>query len=359
LLTAEPPLSRGATRTHEPRGVRHRFQGTIHLGGVLAAFLAALLAFGLLGLLAGFWHLRRGRRSAHSARRCCRRRRGLALAGTFALAGLALAGAGMAVHQHLNGPGLPHCGQQLTRPVTAHPDDPVEEEVGSVWLQTRQVLTAPVSGLARHYLNDRGGGLCEAGSLTLAFLPSAASDSPFAVGSIVVTGDQAEMREGKRKALASHESRHVSQWATLTLLGGPSAMPLLYAADDAFYPHARNHFERAADLDDGGYSHPEDFGPRPQWAKVGAIGMLLLAIGWRRLRWTSRVLTGGAAAATAHQHGLCPLHSRGWFRPQTNKPEGTTSTPPDPPDHDAHGNPPPSPSAAGELKNRRPGWAHP
>lgn len=150
--------------------------------------------------------------------------------------------------------------------------------------------------------------------MTLAFLPSAASDSKVAVGGVVLTGDRSSVGEADWKALANHESRHVTQWATLTLAGGPLAMPLLYAVDEAFFPRSRNHFERAAGLEDGGYSHPEGLGPRPQWAKVGVMGMLLVTVGWRRLRWTSRVLTGGAAAGAAHQRGLCPLHSRGWFR---------------------------------------------
>jgi hypothetical protein len=187
--------------------------------------------------------------------------------------------------------------------------------VGDVWLQTRQVLTAPVSGLVRHYVTDRGGGLCERGSMTLAFLPSAASDSAVAVGSVVLTGGQAGVREeGKWQALARHESRHVTQWAALTLIGGPSAMPLAYSVDEAFFPESRNHFERAAGLQDGGYRRPEDFAPRPQWTKVGVMGMLLVAVGWRRFRWASRLLIGGSAAAAARQRGRCPLHSRGWFR---------------------------------------------
>ncbi|MDF1602103.1 hypothetical protein PZ894_00930 [Nocardioides sp. YIM 152315] len=283
--------------------------------GRLAALLALILAFGLLGLLAGLWHVTHGRRSAHPTCRGCRRRRRVALAGTSALAGLVLLGAGMATDQLMNGPGLPSCGPELPTHTTARLDGSGTAEAGGVWLTARQVLTAPVSGLARHYVDDRGGGLCKGDSMTLAFMPSAASESSFAVGSVVLTRDKSEMREkGQWKALASHESRHVTQWAVLDLIGGPLAMPVLYSLDEALYPDSRNHFERAASLVDGGYPHPEDFGPRPQWAKVGVIGMLLVALGWRRLRWSSRVLAGGATAAAASQPGRCPLHSRGWFR---------------------------------------------
>ncbi len=313
MRTVETVQSHGASEDHQPGGVAwHGLQTTVRVVTVVAA----LLAFGLLGLLAGVWHLSRGPQPADLTCRCCRRRRALALTGTFVLAGLVLVGSGMAVHQRVGGPGLPHCGGELPERATGNPDHPLAKVAGGMWLQTRQVLTAPVSGLARHYVNNRGGGLCEVGSMTLGFLPSAASDSGLAVGSVVLTGAQPSISRGTWEALASHESRHVSQWAMLTLTGGPLAMPVLYTVDEALFPQSRNHFERAADLEDGGYPHPKDFGPRPQWAKVGVIGLLLVTAGRRRLRWTSRVLFGGAAAARSHQRGLCPLHSRGWFRLQ-------------------------------------------
>jgi len=274
------------------------------------------MAFGLLGLLVGLWHLARDRQPVDLACRCCRRRKDLALVATLGLAGLVLVGSGLAVHQAESSPGPPHCGTELSEGTTGnlYLDHSLGEGAQSVWFQVRQVLTAPVSGLARHYANNRGAGVCEVGSMTLAFLPSAASDSGIAVGSVVLTGTQSSIREGNAEALARHESRHVTQWATLTLTGGPLAMPLLYAVDEAFFPQSRNHFERAASLEDGGYPRPDGLGPRPQWVKVGVIVLLLVTVGRRRLRWTSRVLTGGAAAAVACQDGLCPLHSRGWFR---------------------------------------------
>jgi hypothetical protein len=316
LRTAETAPDRSITAP-DAYVARDGFRPTARRVGVLATYLAFLLAFGLLGILVGAWHLARGRRPGHPTCPGCRRRRGITLAGTTVLAGLVVAGSGMTVHQHMNGPGLPSCGPELPARTAVQPDEPgTTRAAGGMWPQARQVLTAPVSGLARHYVDDRGGGLCEGDSMTLAFMPSAASKSSFAVGSVVLTRDRSEMRErGQWKALASHESRHVTQWATLDLIGGPLAMPVLYSVDEVFYPQSRNHFERAADLDDGGYPHPEDFGPRPQWAKVGVIGVLLIGIGWRRLRWTSRVLIGGPTARTARQPGHCPLHSRGWFRP--------------------------------------------
>lgn len=277
----------------------------------LLGLFAAMLAFGLLGLVVGTWHLTRGRRRADPACHCCRRRRHLALVGTVALAGLVLLGTGMTVNQHHSRPGLPRCATELPGPAAGNkPGHPLN----TVWLRARQVLTAPVSGLASRYVDNRGGGLCEGGSMTLAFLPSAASHSAVTVGGVVLTGTTTSTSGPDWEAMASHESRHITQWALLTLAGGPLAMPILYTADNAFFPQSRNHFERAAGLQDGGYPRPDDFGPRPQWSKVTVIGLLLVATGRRRLRWASRVLTGGARAAEAHHPGLCPVHSPGWFR---------------------------------------------
>lgn len=299
--------SHGAPRARKARGdTTQGLRTTVRLLGVFAA----VLAFGLLGLLVGIWYLARGRQRAELACRCCRRRRDLAIAGTFALAGLVLLGSGMAVNQHNSTPGLPRCATELPRLATGNPG----HSLGALWLRTRQVLTAPVSGLASRYVDNRGGGLCQGGSMTLAFLPSAASHSAVTVGGVVLTGTTTSTSGPKWEAMARHESRHITQWAMLTLAGGPLAMPVLYVADDAFFPQSRNHFERAAGLADGGYPRPDGFGPRPQWPKVAVIGLLLLTAGRRRLRWASRFLTCGATAAEARQRGRCPLHSPGWFR---------------------------------------------
>jgi hypothetical protein len=277
--------------------------------------LAASLAFGVVGLVVAGWHLIRGRQPQHPLCGGCRRRRNLTLAATFAMAGLVVVGSGLAISQDVSSPGLPACGiQSPDRPKDVRDRLPTEA-ARTVWLETRQVLTAPVSGLVRHYAQDRGGGLCQADSMTLAFLPSEATDSNVAVGSVVLTDNHSSINKDDG-GLAAHESRHVTQWAALTLTAGPLTLPSLYAVDEAFFPYSRNHFERAADLEDGGYPAPDDTRPRPQWLKVGAIALLLFATGRRRLRWASRVLTGGTAAAAAHQPGRCPLHTPGWFRPR-------------------------------------------
>lgn len=288
----------------------------LHAAARVVAELAGLLAFGLIGLLVAVWLGARRKQRAQRDCRGCRRRRYFALVVTFGLAALVLAGAGLAVHQHTNGPGLPTCETEPSARVQGSMERPsMDGAGGAAWSQSRQILTAPVSGLARGYVNDRGGGLCEGRSMTVAFLPSAASNSGLAVGGVVLIDAASPTGAGDWEALARHESRHVNQWATLTLAGGPLAMPLLYAVDDAFFPDSRNHFERAAGLEDGGYARVDDFGPRPDWTDVAILGLLVVAVFRRRIRWASRVLIGGSTAAAAHQPGLCPVHTRGWFHP--------------------------------------------
>ena len=315
MLTMQPERTPAPPDAHNADNARGGAARGFRLAGRVLAALAGLLAFGLFGLLVMAWKGVRRKRHTGQPCSCCRRRRYLTLAVTSVLAGVVLVGAGLSVHQRTNGPDLPTCQTQrsVDVPGSSQGLPPMEAAGGPVWSQGRQILTAPVSGLTRQYVNDRGGGLCEVHSTTVAFLPSAASDSGVAVGGVVLIDAESPTRPGDWEALARHESRHVNQWATLTLAGGPLAMPLLYAVDDAFFPDSRNHFERAADLEDGGYPQADGIGPQPNWSDVAVIGLLLAVVFRRRLRWASRVLIGGRSAAAAHQIGRCPVHSTGWF----------------------------------------------
>lgn len=319
MQTLQPEQTVQPERTRDARDARNARGGAarrLHTIARVVAVLAAFLAFGLLGLLVAVWHATRGRQRAEHGCRPCRWRRYLTLGVTSVLAGLVLVGTGLSLHQSTFGPGLPTCRTEQPAHVPESSNHQAMEVAGGdVWSQSRQILTAPVSGLARLYVNDRGGGLCEVQSTTVGFLPSAASDSGAAVGGVVLIDAKSRASAGDWAALARHESRHVNQWAALTLAGGPAAMPVLYAVDDAFFPDSLNHFERAAGLEDGGYPGAESWGPQPQWVDVTVLGLILIVAFRRRLRWASRVLTGGSAAAAAHQDGLCPLHSTGWFRP--------------------------------------------
>jgi hypothetical protein len=94
-------------------------------------------------------------------------------------------------------------------------------------------------------------------------------------------------------ALTTHEERHRGQWAVATLIGGPLAFPTAYAAAESVFPGARNPFERAANLRDGGYNPtiPESPNPQPdQIALLLSPGAVLevLSLGGRIRRRATR-----------------------------------------------------------------------
>jgi hypothetical protein len=79
------------------------------------------------------------------------------------------------------------------------------------------------------------------------------------------------------QTLNSHEAGHRTQWAILTVIGGPLAFPVAYGIDDFFFPGPRNHFERWAGLKAGGYSH-EGTGPVLGLAQLAVLGVLAAII---------------------------------------------------------------------------------
>jgi hypothetical protein len=81
---------------------------------------------------------------------------------------------------------------------------------------------------------------------------SIAGSSAMTMGDVVLTPGF-DIPRKNREALASHEARHRPQWAVMTVIGGPLALPVAYAVDDFFFPGSRNHFERQAGLESGGY----------------------------------------------------------------------------------------------------------
>jgi hypothetical protein len=270
---------------------------------------AVFLSGGLLGLLVHGAH-RRGFRlgDPHSCRQCrLRQRAGRAV--VVALSLLMLTGTAMWVHQRFASPSLPDCASSADAskwrlsPSWSTPEN-------EAWRRTRTALAAPITGIAYHYADSRGGGLCSAESVTVAFVPSAASDTALTVGDVFMTG----LPEDDAREIAQHESAHVSQWAVLNLAGGPAALPVLYSLDETLFPGARNHFERAAGLEQGNYRQPSGYGPNPQWGKIAGVGVLVVLLFWRRLRWASRALRHGSAGARYHEGGRCCLHSRGWVQ---------------------------------------------
>lgn len=152
----------------------------------------------------------------------------------------------------------------------------------------QKVLTWPETGLAMLYADARGLTVCryaaanyyvgvvsvaEAGKRTVNF-----GDMVVSPRFPTIAADAAE--------LAEHESHHRPQWAVATLLAGPAGFPLAYGVDDFFFPGARNHFERLAGLESGGYVW-EGSGPvlgPPQVAVLVGLALLLAGLLLRRHR---------------------------------------------------------------------------
>jgi hypothetical protein len=120
-----------------------------------------------------------------------------------------------------------------------------------------------------------------------------------ALGDIVLT-PRFNMPREQLRTLAGHEARHRTQWAVWTVIGGPLAFPVVYAIDDFFFPGPRNHFERQAGLEAGGYPHSGTgpvLGP-VQLATLGVLAAIIVValLRARRRRASTRSAADPAAA---------------------------------------------------------------
>lgn len=91
-------------------------------------------------------------------------------------------------------------------------------------------------------------------------------------------------------AVAGHEAKHRTQWAVVSVIAGPFAFPVVYGADDLFFPGARNHFERMAGLEAGEYTKTGTgpvFGP-VQIGVLLAVALLVALTVYLRRRGTAR-----------------------------------------------------------------------
>jgi hypothetical protein len=117
------------------------------------------------------------------------------------------------------------------------------------------------------------------------------------LGDVVLSPRFKNVSGERLTALANHEARHRVQWAVATAIGGPLAFPVAYAIDDFFFPGPRNHFERLAGLEEGGYSH-EGTGPVLGPAQLTALGVLAAIIIVALLRARHRRASRDFAATT-------------------------------------------------------------
>lgn len=165
-----------------------------------------------------------------------------------------------------------------------------------LWLLAQKVATWPETGIGLLYSRAGHAHVCwsrSADYYVALHSDNIAGTKAMNLGDIVLTPGFNVSRKQLR-TLAGHEARHRAQWAVLTVIGGPLTFPVAYAIDDFFFPGARNHFERQAGLESGGYPH-SGTGPvlgTAQFAMLGAVAAIIvaaLAYAWqRRARKRSR-----------------------------------------------------------------------
>jgi hypothetical protein len=270
-------------------------------------FLVAVIAFGMLGLLAMAPALRTRRHSRAAVCDVCRRnhRRWVAVSG--ALAGLTLVGAGLRLAPLE--PTVPVCPVTSISSGTSQGDlrDNREDGVGPA---LHRVLTGPVNGLAIAYARWQRQTLCDAHypSTTVVLIPYAGSKCGGTFGDVFVTPCP-NIDAWWTQNVARHEAKHSDQWAALTALGGIMTLPVAYAVDESMYPSSLNHFEEAAGLADGEYPPPPipRPGPRP-WALI--MWCLVTVVVFRtRLRLLFRTVAGRPRSPAPER---CGRHTPGW-----------------------------------------------
>jgi hypothetical protein len=211
-------------------------------GQAVLGYTSALLLGGILGLACWSWLRHSGRDRASRIARV-----GVALAA----GGLVLIAVGTVWRVVVAIQSLPPCSgppSQQAQTSGRHFDAALLGEKFATW---------PETGLAMLYARAIGAPECR----------SRSTDYYVAIHANELTGGRAvnlgdivvsplyDISNEQMIALAAHEARHRPQWAIGTVIGGPFAFPVAYAVDDFFFPGARNHFERQAGLEPGGYRH--------------------------------------------------------------------------------------------------------
>jgi hypothetical protein len=228
----------------------------------LGAFGMALL-FGLLGLAWWWWRHRLGYQPAERFRRV---RTALVAAGLLVIAVGAIWRFSVAIQP------VPGC----TPPGGASPrSDPI-----GVSLLAQQAATWPETGLGLLYSRAKDARVCMSRSsdyYVAVHANNPAGAKAMTVGDIVLSPGF-NMSRKELRTLAGHEARHRAQWAVATVIGGPLAFPVAYAVDNFFFPGPRNHFERLAGLETGGYDRHAGTGPVLGPAQLAVLGVLAAII---------------------------------------------------------------------------------
>lgn len=154
-------------------------------------------------------------------------------------------------------------------------------------LLAQKVATWPETGLAMLYADARGLTVCRyaAADYYVGVVSKAVAGKRTVNFGDMVISPRFPTVPSDAANLAEHESHHRPQWAVATLLAGPAGFPVAYGVDDFFFPGARNHFERLAGLELGGYvdvGHGPVLGGRQVVALV-VVGLGLGAVPLRRV----------------------------------------------------------------------------
>jgi hypothetical protein len=143
---------------------------------------------------------------------------------------------------------------------------------------TQKVATWPETGIGILYSQVDGARVCWSRSANYVAVnaDNIAGASAMTIGDAVLTPGFNIPRENREK-LVAHEARHRVQWAIGTAIAGPLAFPIAYAIDEFFFPGSRNHFERWAGLDTGGYSK-SGTGPVLGPAQIAVLSVLAVIV---------------------------------------------------------------------------------
>lgn len=226
--------------------------------------LGMVLLFGMLGLAWWWW----------------RHRPGCPPAGRFQRVRIALVAAGVVVIAVGAAWRLAEAIQHT--PVCSPPSGvPPATRTGPLGpsLLLQKAATWPETGIGLLYSRTSDARVCwsrSADYYVAVHARNPAGAKAMTVGDIVLTPGF-NMSRAELSRLAGHEARHRTQWAALTVVGGPLAFPAAYAIDDFFFPGARNHFEHLAGLEAGGYSHV-GYGPVLGPAQLATLGVLAAII---------------------------------------------------------------------------------
>jgi hypothetical protein len=141
-------------------------------------------------------------------------------------------------------------------------------------LVVQKAATWPETGLGMLYATADDARVCW--SLSANYYVAVRAGNPVAARAVdlgdVLLSPRVSFTRAQLQNLATHEARHRTQWAVLTVAAGPLAFPVLYGIDDFFFPGARNHFERLAGLQEGGYTH------EGWWPVLGAAQIVVLVV---------------------------------------------------------------------------------